>query len=123
MDLDRLELIDGHGYHKCASGQERDRPVDVAVYAMATDGWRLVDRTQGGPVELGNVETTALLAQVRSCATDRFWAGWNVTNTGLVLHGSAGGPADVLPAVPDGAEADVDLGACHTGRHGAPSRR
>ena len=115
MDLDRLELIDGHGYHKCASGQERDRPVDVAVYAMATDGWRLVDRTQGDPVELGNVETTALLAQVRSCATDRYWAGWNVTNTGLVLHGSAGGPADVLPAVPDGAEADVDLGASTPG--------
>ena len=115
MDLDRLEVVDGHGYHKCASGQERDRPVDVTVYAMATDGWRLVDRTQGDPVDLGQIDTTALLAQVRSCTTDRYWAGWNVTNTGLVLHGSAGGPAEVLPAVPLGAEADVDLGASSPG--------
>ena len=56
MDLDRLELVDGHGYHKSASGQEYDRPVDVAVYTIAPDGWRLVDRTQGDPVELGNVK-------------------------------------------------------------------
>lgn len=115
MYLDHLELVDGHGYHKCASGQERDRPTDVAVYAATIDGWDLVGRSRGAAVALRDVTTTALVAQVRSCTTDRYWAGWNVTNTGLVLHGSAGGPAEVLPAVPSGIDADVDLGGLADG--------
>ena len=107
--LDHLAVVDGSGYHKCASGQERDRPSDVVVHAATADGWDCVGRTSGEPVDLRGVTTTALLAQVRSCTTDRYWPGWNVTNTGLVLAGEPDGPLRVLPATPPGPAPDVDL--------------
>ncbi len=50
--LDHLAVVDGSGYHKCASGQERDRPSDVVVHAAAADGWDCVGRTSGEPVDL-----------------------------------------------------------------------
>jgi hypothetical protein len=113
--LDHLAVVDGSGYHKCASGQERDRPSDVVVYAATTDGWQVVGRTSGEPVDLRGVRTTAMLAQVRSCTTDRYWPGWNVTNTGLVLAGEADGPLRVLPATPPGPAPDVDVSGLHDG--------
>jgi len=115
LRLDRLDVVDGAGYHKCASGQESDRPRDVVVYAAGDGGWQQIARTAGEPLDLRGVTSTALLAQVRSCATDAYWPGWNVTNTGLVLHGEPTAPLRVLPATPPGPPADVDLAGLGTG--------
>lgn len=94
--LDALHVGWGPGYHKCASGQERDAALDVVVSSGDRQGWtevgRLTTSTEeitAGPVslELGGLETTALVAEVRRAATDGWWPGWNLASSGMHLTG------------------------------------
>ena len=107
--LDHLAVVEGAATTSPRAARSVTGPSDVVVYAATADGWDCVGRTSGEPVDLRGVTTTALLAQVRSCTTDRYWPGWNVTNTGLVLAGEPDGPLRVLPATPPGPAPDVDL--------------
>lgn len=95
--LDALEVGWGPGYHKCASGQERDAALDVVILAGERNGWREASRLQttvaeieagGARLDLGGLETTALVAEVRRAATDGWWPGWNLATTGMRLAGS-----------------------------------
>ncbi len=94
--LDALHVGWGPGYHKCASGQERDAALDVVVSRGDRDGWREVGRLRttaeelgatGARLDLGGIETTALVAEVRRAATDGWWPGWNLATAGLRLTG------------------------------------
>ncbi|WP_166866851.1 hypothetical protein [Salinibacterium sp. ZJ70] len=94
--LDRLAVGWGPGYHKCASGQERDAALDVVVSRGDRYGWHEVGHlrtsvaqiTEGGAhLDLGGLMTTALVAEVRRAATDYWWPGWNLATTGLTLTG------------------------------------
>lgn len=95
--FDALELAWGPGYHKCASGQERDAALDVIVSSGSRDGWSEVNRISTTPEELasgavsldlGGLESTALVAEVRRAATDDWWPGWNLASSGLRLIGA-----------------------------------
>lgn len=88
MRLEGIEFPWGAGYHKCASGAERDRVTSARLFTGSNSGWELVAETDGSAVDLRGLETTAFMAQVRRSATDDWWAGWNLTCTGLVLRGS-----------------------------------
>lgn len=94
--FDALTVGWGPGYHKCASGQERDAALDVIVSRGDRDGWHEVDRLRtsaedlaagGARLDLGGLETTSLVAEVRRAATDGWWPGWNLATAGLHLTG------------------------------------
>ncbi|HLU63358.1 MAG TPA: hypothetical protein VKY66_02410 [Protaetiibacter sp.] len=94
--FDALTVGWGPGYHKCASGQERDAALDVIVSRGDRDGWHEVGRlstsaeelaAEGGRLDLGGLETSALVAEVRRAATDEWWPGWNLATAGLHLTG------------------------------------
>ena len=94
--LHRLHLAQAAGYHKCASGQERDAALDVIVSRGDRDGWHQVGRLRtsaeelaagGARLDLGGLETSALVAEVRRAATDEWWPGWNLATAGLHLTG------------------------------------
>lgn len=94
--FDRLDVAWGPGYHKCASGQERDAALDVIVSSGSREGWSEIGRLtttaaelEGGLVglDLGGHETSALVAEVRRAATDDWWPGWNLASSGLRLTG------------------------------------
>jgi len=94
--FDALNVGWGPGYHKCASGQERDAALDVIVSRGERDGWREVGRLRtsaeelgatGARLDLGGIETSSLVAEVRRAATDGWWPGWNLATAGLRLTG------------------------------------
>lgn len=94
--FDSLQVGWGPGYHKCASGQERDAALDVVVWSGDRDGWRQAGRLRTSSEELaagearlglGGVVTSALVAEVRRAATDGWWPGWNLASAGLTLTG------------------------------------
>ncbi len=95
LEVTELLVRTAAGYHKCASGQERDAPRRVRVRVPNGDDWRVVADVSVSPdpdgtpvaVALDGLRTTALVAEVREAAVDRWWPGWNLTNTGLVLRG------------------------------------
>ncbi|TXK18623.1 hypothetical protein [Homoserinibacter sp. GY 40078] len=91
-----LHLGWGPGYHKCASGQERDAALDVVVSRGERDGWSEVARIRtsagelddgGARLDLGGLVGTSLVAEVRRAATDGWWPGWNLASAGLELSG------------------------------------
>lgn len=94
--FDSLTAFWGPGYHKCASGQERDAALDVVVSAGQGDRWEPVGRlvasleeldAGGAHLDLGGIRATALRAEIRQAATDRWWPGWNLASSGLRLTG------------------------------------
>ena len=97
--LSRLSVAGTVGYHKCASGQERDAALDVIAFAADRDrGWREVGRlsgdadeifASGAVLDLDGLVTTGFVAQVRRAATDGWWPGWNLASGGLRLEGVA----------------------------------
>lgn len=122
--LDALHVGWGPGYHKCASGQERDAALDVVVSRGDRDGWHEVGRLRtsadefgatGARLDLAGLETSALVAEVRRAATDGWWPGWNLATSGLRLTGDVdrtwtSGPdgwLDVGEVDTNGAEAGV----------------
>lgn len=102
--FDALTAFWGAGYHKCASGQERDAALEVVVSAGGADDWREVGRLVTSVAELdagrarldlGGLRATALRAEIRRAATDGWWPGWNLAANGLRLEGEA--PAHWTP--------------------------
>lgn len=94
--IDRVSIGAAAGYHKCASGQERDAIVDLGLFIPEGQKWREIGRitgsapeilTNGASIDLGGIETTALVAQARRAATDEWWPGWNLVTTGIEVHG------------------------------------
>ncbi len=98
MTLQELRIVPAAGYHKCASGQESDHVTAVRAYVPVPEGWELAGESTGAPIDLSGIRTTALLAQVRRCATDGWWPGWNVVTTGLQLEGEPDGRYRTPPA-------------------------
>jgi hypothetical protein len=94
MTVRTLRIDTAAGYHKCASGTERDRPVHLVVRVADGDGWRTladvgVDPHGEGPVEtpLGEVAATAAVVELRRAAVDGWWPSWNLATTSIALHG------------------------------------
>jgi hypothetical protein len=97
--FNQLSVAQTAGYHKCASGQETDAALDVVVFTAEGDAlWREVGRLRstseevfrsGASLDLGGLEATSLVAQVRRAATDGWWPGWNLASTGMTLEGHA----------------------------------
>ncbi len=98
----------GAGYHKCASGQEVDAPMHVVLRVPDGQEWRTVAdvraernllENEGLEVDLAGLRTTALVAEVREAATDRWWQVWNLATTGLQLYGE---PSEAWQPSPQG---------------------
>ena len=93
----KLSVAQAPGYHKCASGQEIDAALDVVLFTADDENkWREVGHlrstaeevlSRGASLDLGGIETSSLVAQVRRAATDEWWPGWNLASTGLLLEG------------------------------------
>lgn len=94
--IDTVSIGAAPGYHKCASGQERDAILDLGLFVPDGDDWREVGRmtgsaerilAKGATIDLGGLYTTALVAQARRAATDEWWPGWNLVATGIEVSG------------------------------------
>lgn len=94
--IERVSIGAAAGYHKCASGQERDAVLDLGLFIPEGQEWREIGRisglagdilANGASIELDGVETTALVAQARRAATDEWWPGWNLVTTGIEVQG------------------------------------
>jgi hypothetical protein len=91
MVLDRLGVRVAPGYHKCASGAERDRAVRGRVHTGTADGWTTIldfttdDEDSWFPLE--GLTATSVLVEIREAAVDRWWPGWNLVMGGLELQG------------------------------------
>lgn len=94
--IDRVSIGPAAGYHKCASGQERDAILDLSLFAPSGAEWREVGRISapadevlrsGAELDLGGIRTTALIAQARRAAVDTWWPGWNLVTTGIDVAG------------------------------------
>lgn len=108
MSLESFRVRAGAGYHKCASGQEVDAPMHVVLRVPDGQEWRTVAdvraernllENEGLEVDLAGLRTTALVAEVREAATDRWWPGWNLATTGLQLYGE---PSEAWQPSPQG---------------------
>lgn len=95
--IHRVRVGAAPGYHKCASGQDRDAVLDLRLYAPDGENWREVGRltgdadtvlAQGATLELDGLTTTALVAQARRAATDEWWPGWNLVTNGITVEGT-----------------------------------
>ena len=117
--IDRVSVGAAPGYHKCASGQERDAIVDLTLYAPdGPTAWKEVGRirsdaetvlSEGAHLDLDGLETTALVARARQAVTDTWWPGWNLVTTGISVTGEVSpewtpGPEGALTVT----EADID---------------
>ena len=96
MSVDRVALIAGAGYHKCASGQESDAITRATCWLASADDWTPAGTLTGeeGELSLG-ASTTGLVVALREASTDRWWPGWNLANTGVQAIGDA--PTTWLP--------------------------
>ncbi len=95
--LDRLGLRRAQGYHKCGSTVDRDWVTAFRVLLWDGDDWsvHLEAREIARPepedavlwFDLGGVETTAAMIEVRHCGIDEWWPSWNLVSGALVLEG------------------------------------
>jgi hypothetical protein len=91
--LRRLGVREGAGYHKCASGAERDRATSLRVRIPEGAGWRTileVDDEVGDDItwhDLGSTSARVAVIEVRRCRVDGWWPSWNLVSTGLSLEG------------------------------------
>lgn len=129
--IDRVSIGAAAGYHKCASGQERDAILDLGLFIPEGEEWREIGRitgnaadilAHGAHLELDGIETTALVAQARRAATDEWWPGWNLVATGIEVQGRVDpewephpeGRLDVAEVGLDVLPAQVTATASHT---------
>lgn len=96
MRLRRLGVVPAAGYHKCASGAEREQVTEAVVRRSTDTGWEQVARVSvPGPladgevhwVDLDGLEATGLAVEIERALVDVEWPGWNLAMTGLVLDG------------------------------------
>lgn len=91
MTIDSVRLVDGAGYHKCASGQESDAIARARCWMPALGEWAPAGELGAG-VDSSKPHvpsTTAFVVELREATTDRWWPGWNLANTGVEVIGSA----------------------------------
>ena len=120
MRLDRLVAREAAGYHKCASGPERDQPVHLRVAVAEGAAWRtlLDEHLPEGPDEaafdLGAQEATAARVELRRARVDGWWPSWNLASSALRLEGRL--PPPWTPPRQAWLEVDgVDLGGLPSG--------
>lgn len=101
--LDRLGVRRAPGYHKCGSQQEFDWVNAFRMQVWDGETWHVHrherDLPQADPdtiqwFDLGGVETSAVILEVRRCGIDAWWTPWNLAEGAFVLDGE---PVDVAP--------------------------
>jgi hypothetical protein len=94
--LDRLGLHRAKGYHKCGSTVDRDWVTAFRVLLWKDDAWVVHLTEHGAPrpgpdetlwFDLGGIEATAVMVEVRRCGIDGWWPSWNLTAGAFVLDG------------------------------------
>ena len=96
LDLRRIGIRRGVGYHKCASAQEWDAPASVRLLAHRGGRLEEVGRWElDSPPEPDEVRwmdapvvSETLVAVVEDAFIDRGWPSWNVARTGVILDGA-----------------------------------
>jgi hypothetical protein len=92
----RIGLRRTPGYHKCGSRMDLDWVVSLRILALQDGQWVAVrceselrqplgDQVQW--IDLGRVETTALILEVRRSGIDGWWSGWNLASGAFELDG------------------------------------
>ena len=113
--LNRVSVGMAPGYHKCASGQERDAIVDLSLYAPNSSGWEEIGHltaprdsvlTQDASIELAGLRTTAFVARANQAAVDGWWPSWNLVSNGIHLD------ADVDPMWTPQPEGHLEVTSC-----------
>src|SRR5690606_5201407 len=87
--LRRLGLRRAPGYHKCGSVVDRDWVPAFRLLLWDGDGWTVHREERDVPrpdadetlwFDLGNIETSAAMVEVRHCGIDRWWPSWNLAS-------------------------------------------
>lgn len=95
--LHRLGVRRTLGYHKCGSHAELDWVTAFRVLLWNGETWRvhLDQRELPFPAddeikwfELGGVETTAAIFEIRQCGIDPWWPSWNLASGAFTLEGT-----------------------------------
>ena len=96
LRVDTLRIVEAAGFFKDGAGAEREAAVHVRLCTPNASGWDVVKDIHTTPeevfgggvdVDLGGRELTGLVAQIRQADVDRWWPGWSLAMTGLVLEG------------------------------------
>jgi len=94
--LDRLLVRRAQGYHKCGSHIEMDWVRAFRVLLWNGTAWTVHRYETGLPdpgpdkvleFDLGGVQASAAMVEVRECGTDRWWPSWNLAGGALALEG------------------------------------
>lgn len=94
--LSRLGLRLAQGYHKCGSTTDRDWVTSFRLRVWDGEAWRTHLEESGLPrpepgetlwFDLGGIEATSALVEVRRCGVDAWWPSWNLATGALVLEG------------------------------------
>jgi len=97
IEIRRLGVRRGVGYHKCASAREFDAPARVRLLAHR-DGrleevlaWDVDDLPSADTIMWRDAALTSelVMAVVEHASIDGAWPSWNLARTGLVLDGAA----------------------------------
>ena len=101
--LRRLGVTPARGYHKCGSHQDTDWATEVRLLAFEGGAWKEILRESGLPrprpgetlwFDLGGVETSSAVVEIRRSAIDGWWPSWNLASGAFILEGDppASGP-------------------------------
>lgn len=108
LDIEAVRLVPGAGYHKCASGQERDSVVRARCWIPEGQQWsRVGELGDEETLETAGLRSTGVVVEIREALTDRWWPGWNLANTGVELQGTP--PAEWRPR----RQGHLDVGGIH----------
>ena len=95
--LTRLGIRRAPGYHKCGSHVEVDWVVRFRVLIWDGAAWvvqryeRSLPRPQSDTVQwfdLGGVETSSAVVEIRECGIDPWWPSWNLATGAILLEGT-----------------------------------
>lgn len=97
LDIRRLGVHRGVGYHKCASAREFDAPARVRLLANREGrleeigAWDVAEVPAPGEVRWYDAQVISelVVAVVEDAFIDADWPSWNLARTGLVLDGEA----------------------------------
>ena len=98
--LARLGVRKAAGYHKCGSRQDLDWVTGLRVLVWTGKEWSVI-RTESNMLspgkephwfDLGKIQTTAVMIEVRRCGIDNWWPSWNLASGAFLLEGESLGP-------------------------------
>lgn len=100
LEIRRLGVRRGVGYHKCASAREFDAPARVRLLAHRAGRLEeVLDWDVSNVPAIDSIEwcdtplmSELVVAVVEQASIDRDWPSWNLARTGLVLEGAATTP-------------------------------